>query len=210
MPAVAEGRRRIALITRLMQGGRELSRTVDPVEVFAPVAPVDLSQAIQPGADLSGLAPGGELRKRAEAGATVIVLSPGKALVDLFPEAVEGTRSATGEFADWSPAAGTALAEGLDKMDLKWWARRNDWRLFVNSSAHSLKAGGRARELVRFIPAHSYIPAEKKAGMYYSVLFEIPLGKGRLWVCDLDLLESMDVDPAARLFARNLVRAAGR
>jgi antitoxin (DNA-binding transcriptional repressor) of toxin-antitoxin stability system len=208
MPAVAEGRRRIALVTRLMQDGRELSRTVDPVEVFAPVAPVDLSRALPPGADLSGLAPGGELRKRVEAGQTVLVLSPGKAIVDLFPQDVESTRAATGEFADWSPAAGTPVAVNLEKMDLKWWARRNDARLFVNSSAHRLKTGGRARELVRFIPAHSYIPAEKKAGMYYSVLFEIPLGRGRLLVCDLDVLESMDVDPAARLFARNLAAAA--
>jgi hypothetical protein len=39
-------------------------------------------------------------------------------------------------------------------------------------------------------------------------LFEIPLGKGRLWVCDLDLEASVSVDPLAQQFAMNLLRAA--
>jgi hypothetical protein len=41
-----------------------------------------------------------------------------------------------------------------------------------------------------------------------TVLFEIPLGKGRVWVCDFDLEESIAVDPAARIFAENLLNAA--
>lgn len=41
-----------------------------------------------------------------------------------------------------------------------------------------------------------------------TVLFEIPLGKGRIWVCDLDLEESVAVDPAAQLLMLNLLRAA--
>jgi hypothetical protein len=41
-----------------------------------------------------------------------------------------------------------------------------------------------------------------------TVLFEIPLGKGRIWVCDLDLEESVSIDPAARVLAKNLLRAA--
>lgn len=40
------------------------------------------------------------------------------------------------------------------------------------------------------------------------MLFEIPLGQGRVWVCDLDLEESVRVDPAARLLAINILRAA--
>ena len=43
---------------------------------------------------------------------------------------------------------------------------------------------------------------------YLTVLFEIPLGRGRLRVCDLDLEESVEVDPAARLLAINLLHAA--
>ncbi len=67
---------------------------------------------------------------------------------------------------------------------------------------------GRARELVRFIPAHGYIPAEKIPEQLMTVLFEIPVGKGRVWVCDLDLEESIAVDPTARIFAENLLNAA--
>jgi hypothetical protein len=37
---------------------------------------------------------------------------------------------------------------------------------------------------------------------------EIPLGKGRLWICDLGVAESIEVDPVARIFADNLYRAA--
>jgi len=93
-------------------------------------------------------------------------------------------------------------------MDIKWWGRKDDWRVFVASSAHRLKAGGAARELIRFIPAHGYIAAERVPEQYLTVLFEIPLGRGRVWICDMDLEESVTVDPAARLFAINLLRAA--
>lgn len=43
--------------------GRELSRTADPIEIFAPIPEPDLTAAVQPGVDLSGLAPGGAMRK---------------------------------------------------------------------------------------------------------------------------------------------------
>ena len=39
-------------------------------------------------------------------------------------------------------------------------------------------------------------------------MFEIPVGKGRLWVCDLDFEQTLEVDPLARKFAENLCRAA--
>jgi hypothetical protein len=93
-------------------------------------------------------------------------------------------------------------------MDLKWWGRKEDWRVFVADSAHRLKPGGGARELIRFIPAHSYIPEEKVPEQYMAVLFEIPVGKGRVWVCDLDLENAISIDPAAQLFTTNLLRAA--
>ncbi len=40
------------------------------------------------------------------------------------------------------------------------------------------------------------------------MLREIPLGSGRLWICDLDLAASAEIDPAARLVQDNLYRAA--
>jgi hypothetical protein len=199
LPKAAGQRQRVDVVTRVLQNGRELSRTVDPVEVFAPMPAPDLSAVVKPGSDLSGI------RARAERGETVVVLSPGQGIVDLFPQDVDSVRKATGEYADWSPAANTPLTTGLGRSDLKWWGRRGDTRVFVASSAHRLRPGGRARELVRFIPAHSYIAPEKKPDQYYSVLFDIPVGQGRIRVCDLDLLESVEIDPAARLFARNLM-----
>src|SRR5439155_13951288 len=112
------------------------------------------------------------------------------------------------EFADWSPCAGTKLAENLQPLDLKWWARKDDWRAFIGTTSRRLNAGGHARELIRYIPSHSYIAKEKVPDQYRVVLCELPLGKGRLWVCDLDIYASIDVDPAARIFADNLFAAA--
>ena len=43
---------------------------------------------------------------------------------------------------------------------------------------------------------------------YRVVMSEIPLGRGRLWICDLDFAASADVDPAARIVADNIYRAA--
>jgi hypothetical protein len=151
---------------------------------------------------------GGRGRKLVEQGATAILFSPGKSAVDMFPNDVLSVRRVTGEYADYAPSANTKLTEGLAAMDIKWWGRKNDWRVFVAGSAHRLKTGGAARELIRFIPSHGYIAAERVPEQYMAVLFEIPLGKGRVWVCDFDLEESIAVDPAARIFAENLLNAA--
>jgi hypothetical protein len=113
-----------------------------------------------------------------------------------------------GEFADWSPAAGTKLVENLQPLDLKWWARKGDWRAFVASSSHRLKPGGKGRELIRFIPAHSYIGKDKLPEQYRVVMSEIPVGKGRLWICDFDFAASAGVDPVARIMQENVYRAA--
>ena len=158
--------------------------------------------------DFNSLKPGGAARAAVENGATAIVFSPGQKFTALFPSDIEDVRNAPGEYADFSPCAGTMLAEGLQPMDLKWWGRKDDWRVFVANTSHRLKAGSSARELIRYIPPHGYIPADKVKEQYRAVLFEIPLGKGRLWVCDLDLEASVSVDPLAQLFARNLLRAA--
>ena len=109
---------------------------------------------------------------------------------------------------DFSPCTGTKLTEGLAPMDLKWWGRKDDWRVFVADTSHRLTTNSTARELIRFIPAHGYISAEKVPEQYRTVLFEIPLGRGRLWICDLDLEASVSIDPAAQRFTANLLRAA--
>jgi hypothetical protein len=155
-----------------------------------------------------GLTTGGELRKQIEDGATAVVFSPGAEIMKYFPNDILSSTKVIGEFADWAPAADTPLARDLQPMDIKWWARENDSRMFVCSQAHRLKPGGRAREMVRFIPAHGYIRAERVPEQVMSVLFEIPVGEGRVWVCDLDVLECSAVEPAAQLFLRNLWAAA--
>jgi len=157
---------------------------------------------------LKTLQTGGRGRELVEQGATAILFSPGKAAVDLFPNDVLSVKNITGEYADYAPSANTKLTDGLRPMDIKWWGRKNDWRVFVASTAHRLKPNGAARELIRFIPSHGYIAAERVPEQYMTVLFEIPVGKGRVWVCDLDLEESVAVDPATQLLTRNLLRAA--
>lgn len=196
--------------------GRELRQFVNDARVFQKVSdemPPDSGASrtvLLVGAEdaLKDLRAGARARELVERGATAILFSPGKSVAELFPNDVSDVKRVTGEYADDAPSAGTKLTEGLRAMDIKWWARRDDWRVFVASSAHRLKPGGAARELIRFIPAHSYIPAERVPEQYMTVLFEIPVGKGRVWVCDLGLEESAAIDPAARLFAINLLRAA--
>jgi hypothetical protein len=143
-----------------------------------------------------------------ETGATAVLLSPSTNVSAFFPEDIVDPASGEIEFADFAPIAGTPLVEGLLPMDLKWWGRTNDWRAFIGDRSHRLKPNGRARELLRYIPPHSYISAAKVPELYRAVLFEVPLGKGRLWFCDLDLEASVPVDPIARIFAENLLRAA--
>jgi hypothetical protein len=184
---------------------------VEPIDVFQKPTNVfssGSSAVIYPKQSLGSLAQGAPLRRQIEDGATAIVLSPSDEILRLFPNDILDSKPGEAEFADWSPIAGTKLAENLQPMDIKWWARTNDSRLFIASQSHRLKPNGHARELLRYIPPHSYISAEKLPDQHRTVLFEIPLGKGRLWICDLDLFECLSIDPAARLFADNLFRAA--
>ena len=160
------------------------------------------------GDDLHGLETGGAVRTAIERGATAIAFSPGDKLTSMFAAAILDAKVAPGEYADFSPCAGTVLAEGLGPMDLKWWGRKNDWRVFVADTSHRLTTNSTARELIRFIPPHGYIAEEKKPEQYRTVLFEIPIGAGRLWVCDLDLEKSVFEDPVAQRFALNLLRVA--
>ncbi|MGI8495861.1 MAG: glycoside hydrolase family 2 protein [Pyrinomonadaceae bacterium] len=241
IPQTGKTRTKLNLVTRLLNGKEEISRTVDLIEVFPrPTNQKTLSKTavnfalgakmsklanekfqnvsddliknsvvlIGKNAPLDELKSGGKLFNAASDGATIIVFSPDKKIQELFPNDILSVKNVNGEFADWSPAAGTKLAENLAPMDLKWWARENDWRVMVASSAHRLNPNGKGRELVRFIPAHGYIPAEKIPEQYMTVLFEITVGKGRVWVCDLDLEESISIDPAARILAENLLSAA--
>jgi hypothetical protein len=213
LPA-ADARKALQLVTRVTTpDGKEIAATTDEIELFprpATTRPAPHSNVITlaAGQPLDGLKEGGPLRQQIEAGATAIVFSPGKPIAALFPDDLLDANADVAEFADWFPAAGTPLVENLQPMDLKWWARKNDARAFVATTTHRLQPGGRARELIRFIPAHSYIAKEKVPEQYRCVLSEIPLGKGRLWICDLDLAASQTIDPAARLFADNLFRAA--
>lgn len=213
LPRVRAGRMDLDLNVKLLVEGREISRTTEPVEVFAAAPQTAFAsrpglRVVRSGEPLDALTTGGTLRRQAEDGATVLLLKPGRELLKVFPEHVAAHRKVTGEYADWAPVAGTSLAEDLRPMDLKWWGRQDDWRVFVASEAHRLRPGSGARDLVTFVPSHGYTSPEKVPAYVMSVLFEIPLGKGRVWVCDLDLEEAQPVDPAARLFARNLLRAA--
>ncbi len=159
-------------------------------------------------APLDDLKNGGKLYNAVSGGATVVVFSPGARIAEIFPNDVMSVRKVSGEYADWTPATGTLLARDLEAMDLKWWARTGDWRVMVASEAHRLNPSGKARELIRFIPSHGYISLDRVPEFMATTLFEIPVGKGRVWVCDFDLEETVAVDPAARNFAENLLTAA--
>lgn len=157
---------------------------------------------------LEDLKQNGKLYNAANDGSTVVVFSPGAKLQEIFPNDVSSVRKVSGEYADWTPAAGTKLVRNLETNDLKWWTRSGDWRVMVASEAHRLNPNGKARELIRFIPSHGYVAPERILEFMATTLFEIPVGKGRVWVCDFDLEESIAVDPAARIFAENLLNAA--
>jgi hypothetical protein len=212
IPTTGKPRQKMQMILRLKRGGKSISETTEPVEVFqmnaVPIknpAPVIV---LGRGASLDLLAAGNAVRQRIEDGATAIVFSPGQGIAKMFPEAVRDSKKVVGEFADFSPIAGTPLARELQPMDLKWWGRANDWRMFVASEAQRLRENGPARELIRYIPPHGYMALDKLPEQRWTVLWELRLGRGRLWICDLDLEQCVDVDPAAGLFAENLFRAA--
>lgn len=219
LPPVRKGDREKTELTIMLKtaDGGHVSATTDPIEIFRRrddlLEVTDKVDVIQPGGSLAGLAEGGDLRKQIESGTTAIVFSPSRDILKLFPDDVldvRGTKEKPdfAEFADWYPARGTKFVERLQPMDIKWWARKNDWRAYVAGTSHRLKPGGKARELLRFIPSHSYIAAEKVPEQYRVVMSEIPLGRGRLWICDLDFAASADLDPAARIVADNIYRAA--
>lgn len=213
MPDVSTGRQQWHLTLYHAPDGKPVSSSADAIEVLVPVADDSLTTPsnvtfVEHGASLDSLATGGVLRQRIDNGATAIVYSPGAEIMKYFPDDVLSSTKVLGEFADWAPAADTPLARDLQPMDIKWWARKGDHRMLICRQAHRLKPGGKAREIIRFVPSHGYIRPERVPEQIMTVLFEIPLGKGRVWVCDLDVVECAQTDPAAQLFLRNLWAAA--
>jgi hypothetical protein len=154
------------------------------------------------------LAPGGSLRTWIENGGTAILFSPSAKIAKLFPEQILNVTTNLAEFADWVPVRDSVMSSGLKPMDLKWWSRPNDERLFIASQSHRLRSGADAREFLRYIPPHSYISADKVPEQYRTVLFQLTAGKGRIWICDLDLEQCLSREPLARQFTENLWRAA--
>jgi hypothetical protein len=206
-PVPVLGRHTTRLVTTLWSANKQvISQTNDDIEIFPRVKVPASDRVVKGDVDLSE---GSDLRKRIEGGDTVVLMSPGKNLLKQFPDDVLDVKAGTCEFADPSPILGTPLGKDLEPMDVKWWARKGDWKCYVASQSHRLKEGGKARSLLDFVPAHSYISAEKLPDQFRTVLFEIPLGRGRLWVCDLDFNASLGVDPAADLLMRNIQQAAG-
>lgn len=157
---------------------------------------------------VDALTTGTELRKLVDAGATAIVLHHSKEVATMFADQVLSSTKETGEFADFMPVENTAFTKNLKRTDLKWWGRKNDWRVFVNSAAYRLQPHATARELIRFIPQHGYTAPERIPPMYRTAMFEIKSGKGRIWFCTLDLEQCVNHDPAARQFTENLLTAA--
>jgi hypothetical protein len=246
IPAVS-GRKKFNLVIRAVSDAGEISRTVDPIEVFEQRAksPIDLHESGDPHVTFVG--PKADAHaidlalSRVENGGTAILFSPSmKEMLKRFPndifddekvveedyqrrvkeakakgqevprkpEAAKEPKKEVCEFVDWSPARGTMLANALEPMDLRWWGRMKDERVFVGSGSFRLKPGGRARELFRYIPPHGYIPEEQLPWQVRSALFEIPHGKGRVWVCTLDLETCVGADPVADIVAANILRAA--
>ena len=160
-----------------------------------------------PKISLKDLASDQPLFRAVSRGATVVLFIPSTRIAALFPEIV-ATDTLRAEFGDFSPIKSTPLGQGLEAADLKWWARKNDERMFIASHAHRLAVNAKARSLVRYIPPHGYMPADQVTEQYWSVLSEIPVGYGRIWICDLDLEKCLGADPMARLFAENVLRAA--
>lgn len=213
LPTPQQDRAPMVMVASVMSDGKEVGRTEDPIEIFVKKdLPKDLPEnvvSIKPGGSLDDLAEGKPLRQKIEDGATVILFSPKKEIVSLFPNDLLDVKEGKGEFADWLPAQGTRLAKDLAPMDIKWWGKKSDSEgAYISKQSHRLKPGGKARELIRFIPAHGYISEDKVPEQYRSVMSEIPIGKGRLWIVDLDVQDSGGVDPAADLFIRNLADAA--
>lgn len=228
------GRVKVLLRIRLLSGGRQISYTEDPVEIFSP------DWALQPMTDIprgsivaeglsaqlsAELAPASvkvvsgetappknarvlltagtqdELQKResalrrfAEEGGTVIVLHAGAAAEKLFPRDIAGSRALLGEFVDLSETP-RELRGDLEKMDAKWWGR-GDGRAYVARSAYTLK--GSAKALAKLIVVHGYVAPEKLPDYITSPLVEIPVGRGRFILSELNFEDSSPWDPVAR------------
>jgi hypothetical protein len=213
LPTTEKDRMPMVMVVQVSSDGKEIGRTEDAIEVFKkfelPKNAAENVIVIKPEESLDGLKEGGAQRTKIEDGATAIVFSSTKRIVSLFPDDLLDVKESKGEFGDWLPAQGTKLTKDLQPMDLKWWGKKLDREgAYISNQSHRLKPGGKARELIRFIPAHGYIADEKVPEQYRCVMSEIPLGKGRVWICDLDLDGSVGIDPAADLFFRNLMAAA--
>jgi hypothetical protein len=146
------------------------------------------------------------LRAHAAQGGCVLVFNSGPQLARLFPDQVQGYLSGSGEIATMR-APESPVFDGLDPLDLSWWELGLGQLPRVCRGSHRVASGHDGIEvLAEVVNTHGYLrhPSDfSRVGG--TPLFQLSVGAGRWFACELMLLDAALFDPIARRLLSNVL-----
>jgi hypothetical protein len=144
---------------------------------------------------------------------SVIIDSPGKAIGLQVAGIIKGQPdNVTGEFVEmlgWKE--GTAVFDGLEAMDWKWWCRGDGSKpAYVCSFVHNIDLDNDSiKPIGRYLATHFYWGGDYQQ-TYLSKLrypvFAVKRDWGSLIVCELDISDAVEYDPRAGKTLVNLIK----
>lgn len=147
------------------------------------------------------------LRRFVNAGGHVLLLHPGRQLVQLFPEQVKEFHSHYSEIATMRVPESFAF-DGLEPLDLAWWELGNRAIPQVSQGYYTVDSHrSEVRTLADTLDFHGYLktPADV-VNVGGSPLIEVRLGKGMALASEMLLVEASPFDPIAAKLLSNLIR----
>lgn len=146
------------------------------------------------------------IRAHNSSGGSALVFNSGLQLAKVFPDQVQGYRTGSGEIATMRVPE-SPVFDGLEPLDLAWWALGLDGLPRVCRGSYQLTSGkDGADALAEVVNVHGYFKQPSDFNRVSGTpLCEIRIGAGRTMACELMLLEAEPFDPIAGRLLNNLL-----
>lgn len=125
----------------------------------------------------------------------------------IFKNSLEKSKGEFVEMLNWDKHP--SLFKSLEAMDWKWWAMRDSAAAYVSSASHHIDIKNPdVNPIGRYLNSHFYWQGNLKKVYDNTIsypVFSVSRSYGDLVVCELNITESIDLDPRAEITLRNLV-----
>jgi len=146
-----------------------------------------------------------QIQSYAEAGGRVLLLNPGKALIDVLPKGVKSFRPVKGEIVSMN-RPGSSVFDGIEPLDMSWFQVEPGRQAYATAGVYVLdRADTDITDLADFCEIHAYLQKPADVLQYTgTALLEAKVGKGGIIASEL-MISAGEADPIARRLFTNMI-----